>query len=85
MQEQNRPLSDGATRQLFLVGWEGPDDPLCARNWSVCKRAVVTAMISSIGFAVGATSGIDSSILPQAAADLGVSQVAESAAVGVFD
>jgi hypothetical protein len=82
--EQTRPLADGSTEQILLVDWEGPDDPMCARNWSVSKRALATAQISLIGFAVGATSGIDATIIPQAAKEFGVSQVVESVAIGMF-
>lgn len=40
--------------------------------------------VASIGAIVGFSSSIDSSALPQAAAELGVSEVAESSATGLF-
>ncbi|CAI6093591.1 unnamed protein product [Clonostachys chloroleuca] len=82
--EQTRSLADGSTEQILLVDWEGPDDPICARNWSISKRALATAQISLIGFAVGATSGIDATVIPQAAKEFGVSQIVESVAIGVY-
>lgn len=82
--EQTRSLADGSTEQILLVDWEGPDDPICARNWSISKRALATAQISLIGFAVGATSGIDATVIPQAAKEFGVSQIVESVAIGML-
>ena len=40
--------------------------------------------VASIGAIVGFASSIDSSALPQAAAEFGVSEVAESLATGLF-
>ena len=40
--------------------------------------------VASIGAIVGFASSIDSAALPQAAAEFGVSQVAESLATGLF-
>jgi hypothetical protein len=45
----------------------------------------VTLQISVISFFVGAASGIDATVLPQAAASLGVSEVAESLATGMVE
>lgn len=71
-------------RQVLVVDWDGPDDPLNPRNWSFIRRFSATLIISSIAFMVGAAAPIDSAVLPQAAADLGVSEIVETLAVGVF-
>lgn len=79
---RDRHAGEGTVGQVFLVGWDGPDDRLNPRNWSVAKRVVITMQISLIGGVVGIASSIDAVVLPQAAEDLGVSEVAESMATG---
>lgn len=72
----------GQRGQVFIVGWAGPDDPLMPHNWPLTRRVGVTLQISLIGLFLTAASGIDATVLPQAAKDLGVSHVAESLATG---
>jgi hypothetical protein len=72
----------GLSGPIFIVSWEGPDDPLNPRNWSVTKRVMVTLQVGLISAAVGAASGIDATALPQAAKEFGVSDVVESLATG---
>ncbi|KAG8672195.1 hypothetical protein FPOAC2_05562 [Fusarium poae] len=74
----------GDDGNVFVVKWEGPDDPLDPHNWSVGRRIGVTLQISAIALFVGAASGIDATVLPQASKSLGVSQVAESLATGLY-
>jgi MFS family permease len=71
-------------RSILIVEWDGPDDPLNPRNWSLFRRVYATLIISSIAFMVGAAAPIDAAVLPQAARDLGVSEVTETLAVGIF-
>lgn len=73
----------GEDSKVFVVKWEGPDDPLDPHNWSVGRRIGVTLQISVIALFVGAASGIDATVLPQASKSLGVSEVAESLATGM--
>lgn len=73
----------GEEGKVFVVTWEGPDDPLDPHNWSVGRRIGVTLQISVIALFVGAASGIDATVLPQASKSLGVSEVAESLATGM--
>ncbi|KAK8218026.1 major facilitator superfamily transporter [Phyllosticta capitalensis] len=81
---RDRRTHEGANGKVFVVGWEGELDPLCPRNWSHFKRTAVTLQISAIAFAVTAASAIDSTILPQAAEEFGVSEVVESLATGIY-
>lgn len=74
----------GHGQKVFVVDWQGPDDPLNPQNWSLGRRIGVTLQISVIALFVGAASGIDAAVLPQAAASLGVSEVAESLATGAL-
>lgn len=74
----------GLSQRVFVVGFEGEDDPLNPHNWGLGKRILCTISIASIGFVVGVASSIDSSALKKAAAEFGVSEVVESMAVGVF-
>lgn len=81
---RHRHAHEGHGGRVFVVDWEGPSDPLDPHNWSVGRRIGVTLQISMIALFVGAASGIDATVLPQAAEDFGVSQVAESLATGTF-
>ncbi|KAK7743072.1 hypothetical protein SLS62_010704 [Diatrype stigma] len=81
---RDRAAHEGGDGRIFVVGWEGPKDPHNPRNWSYLRRVLVTLQISLIGILVTASSGIEATALPQAAADLGVSEVAESLATGLF-
>lgn len=69
---------------VFVVDWASPTDPLNPRNWPLARRVSCTLQISLIAAGVGAASGIDATVLPQAAASLGVSEVAESLATGLY-
>ncbi|CAJ2509472.1 Uu.00g144980.m01.CDS01 [Anthostomella pinea] len=75
---RDRRTHEGKGSQVFVVGWEGASDPQDPRNWSVARRIGCTLQISLIAGTVGAGSGIDATVLPQAAAALGVSEVVES-------
>ncbi|KAL0941952.1 MFS transporter [Colletotrichum truncatum] len=81
---RDRTAQEGHGGRVFVVGWAGPDDPLDPHNWPVIKRIGVTLQISVIALFVGAASGIDATVLPQAAVDFGVSEVAESLATGLY-
>ena len=81
---RDRNTRDGGTGQVFVVGYESETDPLNPHNWSRTKRFAFTFMVASIGFVVGVASAIDSSALPQASMEFGVSEVVESMATGWF-
>jgi hypothetical protein len=69
---------------VFVVGYQGENDPMNPHNWGVGIRVFSTVIIASIGFVVGVASAIDSSALPHAAAEFGVSEVVESLATGEY-
>ena len=69
--------------QVFVVGYEGDNDPLNLHNWSYWTKAMAMMMIAAFEFVVGFTSSIDSSAIREAAAEFGVSGVAESLATDV--
>ncbi|SMY23435.1 unnamed protein product [Zymoseptoria tritici ST99CH_1A5] len=75
---------DGGEGNVFVVGYEGPDDPNDPHNWPTSRRIMYTAIIAGIGAVVGFASSITSSALPQASAEFGVSNVFESAATGLY-
>lgn len=81
---RDRLTHEGKGEQVFVVGWEGEADLLNPRNWSISKRVGVTLQIAAIAFAVCAASSIDAAIVPQAAAEFGVSEIAETLATGMF-
>ena len=69
---------------VLIVEWDSPDDPTNPRNWTRGRKIRATLIVSLIAFLVGAIAPIDSSVLPQAAKDFGVSDVVESLAQAVF-
>jgi hypothetical protein len=77
--------SKGQDAEVILVDWEGSEDPEKPRNWSIAKRLASTIQISVIATALACAAGIDAAILPQAAAEFGVSDVAESMSTGESD
>ena len=79
---RNRHSHEGHGEQVFVVHWEGSADPLNPHNWPTARRVGALLQISLIAIFIGAASGIDATVLPQAAADLNVSEVAESLATG---
>ncbi|GJC90177.1 putative efflux pump kojT [Colletotrichum liriopes] len=81
---RDRTGDEGHGGRVFVVGWAGPEDPLDPHNWPTAKRIGVTLQISMIALFVGAASGIDATVLPQAARALGVGEVAESLATGLY-
>lgn len=81
---RDRQTHEGKGEKVLIVGWEGPDDPLNPQNWSLARRVGCTLQVSLIAAAVGSASGIDATVLPQAAGSLRVSEVAESLATGLY-
>ncbi|KAH0491699.1 hypothetical protein TgHK011_003114 [Trichoderma gracile] len=74
--------TDGS--KVFIVGFEGPNDPLNPRNWSLTKRMLCTINVGIIALVVGMAASIDSAVMKRAAEDYGVSEVAEALATGLF-
>lgn len=74
--------SGNSLKKMFIVGWEGEQDPLDPRNFSLSKRMIATLMVSVLSFSVGAASSITAAVLPQSSEDLSVSEVAGSLVTG---
>lgn len=81
---RERTTHEGKGEKVFVVDWEGKDDPLNPRHWSVAHRVCTTLIVGSIAFVVSIAASADTAILPQAAAEFGVSDVVESLAIGMF-
>ncbi|KUI63323.1 putative transporter mfs2 [Cytospora mali] len=81
---RDRRTHEGKGEKVFVVGWEGSDDPLNPRNWTVARRVSCILQISLIACTAGLASGIDATVLPEASKILGVSEVAESLATGLY-
>jgi hypothetical protein len=80
---RSRKTHEGDKGQLvFIVGFQGPNDPCDPHNWGFWKRFFCTIMIATIGFIVGFASSIDSSALSHAATEFRVSEVVESLSTG---
>jgi len=72
---RDRNTHDGEKGGLvFVVGYQGENDPMNPHNWRVGIRVFSTVIIASIGFVVGVASAIDSSALPHAAAEFHVNE-----------
>ncbi|KAJ5161151.1 hypothetical protein N7492_006543 [Penicillium capsulatum] len=69
---------------VFLVGWDGENDPLCPRNFSFSRRLVVTLLLSALAWIVGAASSINSGVLPQNTEAFHVSDVVGSLVTGLY-
>ncbi|KAJ4985442.1 major facilitator superfamily transporter [Stagonosporopsis vannaccii] len=70
--------------KVFVVAFEGDNDPSKPQNWSHTSRICATAMIALIGFVVGVASSIDSPATSRAAQEFGVSEVVEILATGLY-
>jgi hypothetical protein len=81
---RSRTAPEGGDPTVFVVGWEGKDDPMNPKNRSTLQRVVATLIVAAIAFVVTAASAIDVAILPQASAEFGVSDVVESIATGML-
>jgi len=81
---RRRKTHEGGDGNVFVVGYEGPNDPMNPKSWSRTKRFAVTFSVASIGCVVGLASSIDSSAVREAAAEFHVSEVVESMATGLF-
>ncbi|CZR54256.1 related to mfs-multidrug-resistance transporter [Phialocephala subalpina] len=81
---RERTTNEGEGGKVFVVDWEGDNDPSNPRNWSIAYRMLTTLIITCIALVVGAAASADTAILPQAATDFGVSDMVESMAIGLF-
>lgn len=82
---RGRTTHEGKGREVFVVNWDGDNDRMNPRNWSVSYRVIITLILACLGFVVGAASSADTTILPQAAAEFGVSEVVETMAIGNYN
>lgn len=83
---RDRTTNEGGEqdRQVFVVNFQGPDDPCNPHNWSKLTRIRATVLVACIGAIVGIASSIDSLILSNAAEEFHVSEIVESMATGLF-
>lgn len=80
---QTQSQSPDQPAHLFIVGWNGPDDPQNPRNYSVASRLTATLLVSALGWIVGAASSINSGVLPQNTEAFHVSDVVGSLVTGI--
>ncbi|GAB1196728.1 major facilitator superfamily domain-containing protein [Aspergillus pseudonomiae] len=72
------------TKTLFIVGFDGPDDKLNPKNWSIGRKWATLGIVGTTGMLVGWASSIDSTVIKQGQEAFGVSEVAESLATALF-
>jgi hypothetical protein len=70
--------------KVFVVAFEGNNDPSKPHNWSTTRRLCATAMVALIALVVGAAASIDSPATHRAALEFGVGDVVEILATGLF-
>lgn len=80
---QKQSESPDQPAHLFIVGWNGPNDPQNPRNYSVASRLTATLLVSALGWIVGAASSINSGVLPQNTEAFHVSDVVGSLVTGI--
>lgn len=74
--------SDDQPAHLFIVGWDGPNDPQNPLNYSFASRFTATVLVSALGWIVGAASSINSGVLTQNTEAFHVSEVVGSLVTG---
>jgi hypothetical protein len=80
---QKQLASTNQPADLFIVGWDGKDDPQNPKNYSFSSRLIATLLVSALAWVVGAASSINSGVLPQNTAAFGVSDVVGSLVTGI--
>lgn len=80
---QKQSESSDQPAHLFIVGWNGPDDPQNPLNYSVASRLTATLLVSALGWIVGAALSINSGVLSQNTEAFHVSDVVGSLVTGI--
>lgn len=71
-------------KRIFIVGWDGPDDPENPKNWSKSRKWLATVFVSLLALLVGVCGPIETPVMKIAANEMGVSEVIESLSVALF-
>lgn len=79
---RDRTPAEGGEGLVFVVRWNGPEDPLCPYKWGLSRRLVATGMTALLAAAVTATSSIEAAVQPQAADYFHVSDTAAALTTG---
>lgn len=79
---QKHADANGKQSQVFLVSWDGEDDPQNPRNYPYWTRVRATLLVAALGWVVTASSSINTAVEPQAASEYGVSEVVGSLLTG---
>ena len=64
--------------EKFLVGWDGPDDPVNPRNWPLRSKMTVVVLVWINAFVLEWASGADSQESDTISEQFAVSKTAES-------
>jgi hypothetical protein len=84
-QAGNKEIAETAERYPGnIVGWDGPDDPECPRNWSGRKKFFFVAVTSSVIAAVSFGSSVFAPAASITAAEFGVSVIVMRLAVALW-
>lgn len=74
---------DGQKELVFIVGWDGDNDPMRPQNWSLARRWIATIMLCLISIIVSAASSIDAAVTPQSSEAFHVGEAAGSLTTGL--
>ena len=80
---QKQTESPNQSSDLFIVGWDGENDPQNPRNYKYSSRLIATLLVTALAWIVGAASSINSAVLPQNTAAFHVSDVVGSLVTGI--
>ena len=81
---RRRTTKGAPAADVFVVGFQGPDDDLNPHNWPMRKRVIAMLHVGMVGWIVGFASAIDAPIVFMAAAEFGTSTTVESLATGLY-
>lgn len=81
---RHRATNESETGPVFIVGWEGDNDPQNPHNWSRGRRIWATVVVGLIAIAGTAASSIDAAVIPQYSAYWHISEVAATLATAMY-
>lgn len=79
-----RKTNESEQGHVFVVDWEGPNDPLKPHNWPMALRVRATVIVALVAVAGTAASSIDAAVLPQYSEYWHVSEVAGTLATALY-
>jgi hypothetical protein len=70
--EENRTAAASPSDDVFLVDWDGPDDPANPKNWAFRRKWAATIIVSSFTFVSPLSSSMIAPASPRMGDELGI-------------